>query len=82
MKRKNTLNDDKVKVIKISREALFECIYENFIDNLEDYFDVDPLDVTSTFDINYDTNEFIFCVYSLEKEEGFLNKLSKELDLQ
>lgn len=32
------IEDDKIRVIKISKEALFEFIYEKFIDDQEQYF--------------------------------------------
>ena len=61
MNTQKELNDDEVRVIKISKEALFEFIYEKFIDDQDLYLDVDPLDVTNAFDINFERGEFIFC---------------------
>ena len=43
MNTQKELNDDEVRVIKISKEALFEFIYEKFIDDQDLYLDVDPL---------------------------------------
>ena len=39
------IDENKIRVIKIGKEALFEFIYEKIIDNQEQYFDVDPLEV-------------------------------------
>ena len=35
------LDKNCVRIIKISKEALFEFIYEKFIDDQKEYFDVD-----------------------------------------
>lgn len=40
------IDENRIRVIKIGKEALFEFIYEKFIDNQELYFDVDALEVT------------------------------------
>lgn len=82
MKRRKKLNEDKVRVIKIGKEALFEFIYEKFIDDQDTYFDVEPLEVTDIFDINFERGEFIFCVYKSEDNDGNFIKLPKEIDLQ
>ena len=79
---KKKLNDNSVRVIKISKEALFEFIYEKFIDDEEIFFDVDLLDVISTFDINFERGEFICCVSKAEDADGKMLKLPEEIDLQ
>ena len=47
------MNENSVRVIKISKRALFEFIYEKFIEDQDVFLDVDSLDVTNTFDINF-----------------------------
>ena len=79
---KKELNENSVRVIKISKEALFQFIYEKFIDDEEIYFDVDLLDVISTFDINFERGEFICCVSKVEDADGKMLKLPEEIDLQ
>ncbi|MBE6966948.1 MAG: hypothetical protein E7444_00725 [Ruminococcaceae bacterium] len=79
---KKELNENSVRVIKISKEALFEFIYEKFIDDEELFFDIDLLDVTSTFDINFERGEFICCVSKAEDADGKILKLPEEIDLQ
>ncbi len=79
---KKKLDENSVRVIKISKEALFEFIYEKFIDGEEIFFDVDLLDVVSTFDINFERGEFICCVSKAEDAEGRILKLPEEIDLQ
>ena len=50
MKKKHTpLTNDEVRVIKISEAALYEFIYEKFIDDQDTYLDVDNLSVTDFF---------------------------------
>ena len=82
MKKTKKLDENSVRVIKISKEALFEFIYEKFIDDEEIFFDVDLLDVISTFDINFERGEFICCVSKAEDAEGKILKLPEEIDLQ
>lgn len=79
---KKKLDEDKVRVIKIGREALFEFVYETFMDNLESYFDVDSVEVMSTWNINFEEGVFIFCVHKGEDGAGNIMKLPDEIDLQ
>lgn len=82
MNNKKKLDEDKVRVIKISKEALFEFIYENFIDKQETFFDVNAIEVADAFDIDYELGEFIFGVYKAEDKNGNILTLPKEIDLQ
>ena len=79
---KKRLDENTVRVIKISKEALFEFIYEKFIDDEELFFDIDLLDVISTFDINFERGEFICCVSKSEDANGNILRLPEEIDLQ
>lgn len=79
---KTELNENSVRVIKIGKEALLEFIYEKFIDDEELFFDVDLLDVISTFDINFVRGEFICCVSKAEDADGKMLKFPDEIDLQ
>lgn len=76
------MNENNIRVIKISKEALFEFIYEKFIENQDDYFDVDTTEVSDTFDIDFKRGEFIFCVHKSEDENGRLIEFPKKIDLQ
>lgn len=79
---RSTLNENSVRVIKISKRALFEFIYEKFIEDQDVFLDVDPLDVTNTFDINFKRGEFIFCAYKSEDAKGKIAEFPHEIDLQ
>lgn len=74
------LNDNNVRVIKIGKEALFEFIYETFVENTEQYFDIDPIKVATQFDIDFGRGEFIACVYNFEDDEGKFVTLPEEID--
>lgn len=76
------MNEDTVRVIKISRNALFEFIYEKFIEEQEQFFQVDALDVTDSFDIDWEQGQFIFCVHKSNDANGNMISLPKEIDLQ
>lgn len=69
-KKEKVIPQGKYRVIKISKDALFEFIYESIIDNLECFFDVtDDTKIVTGFDINWDTGEFI-CVARNEYDEN------------
>ncbi len=40
LQKNKTIADDKYRVIKIGKEAIFEFLYESFMDKLETFFDV------------------------------------------
>lgn len=62
MKKRKTIPDGKYRVIKISRDALFEFIYESFTERIEDFLDVsDGTSVVTSFDMDRETGSFI-CV--------------------
>lgn len=76
MKKRKTIPDGKYRVIKISRDALFEFIYESFIDKLEDFLDVsDPTSVVTSFDMDWKSGSFV-CV--ARKECGENERLQME----
>ena len=76
------LKEDEVRVIKIGEEALFEFIYEKFIDDQECYLDVEPVSVTDSFYIDWENRQFIFCAYKSENEKGDFLKLPESIDLE
>ncbi len=68
--KKKTIPDDKYRIIKISKEAIFEFLYESFTDRLELFFDVsDSTTVAASFDIDWDKDEFI-CIARNEMSEN------------
>jgi len=83
LKKKHTpLTNDEVHVIKIGEEALFEFIYEKFIDDQDIYLDVDPLSVTDSFYIDWENRQFIFCAYKTEDENGELLEFDERIDIE
>lgn len=82
MKKEKALDENSVRVIKISKEALFEFIYEKMIDEQEQFLDVDPLSVGNSFDIDWTNDQFIFCAYKSENANGDLLRLPEAVDLQ
>ena len=78
------MRDDEVRVIKIGEKALFEFIYENFIDGQEEFLDLDPEreqgSVTNSFYIDWERREFVFCAYKTENERGELLRLPASTD--
>lgn len=79
---KKKLDEDKVRVIKISKKAIFEFIYENFMRDQDVFFDVDPSEVTNVFHISFERGEFICCTYQSENEKGEFLSVPEEVDLQ
>ncbi|MBR4859126.1 MAG: hypothetical protein IKU08_08070 [Clostridia bacterium] len=78
--KKKTIPDDKYRVIKIGKEAIFEFLYESFTDKIETFFDVsDSSTVVTGFDIDWDKGEFI-CIARNEMSEN--EHLQMNVDLQ
>ena len=80
--KKDILDKDTVRVIKISKDALFEYIYENLVDDQEDFLNVNCLDVSTAFDMDFENNKFIFCAYKSEDENEQILVLPEEIDLK
>lgn len=76
------MDKDKVRVIKISKEALFEFIYEKFNECQADFLDVDPLEVSNWFDIDLESGQFIYCAIRSEDESGNFLAMPKGVDLK
>ncbi len=81
-KSKMRLDEKHVRVIKISKAAITEFIHEKLIDETEKLFDVNLSDVTTSFDIDYDSGELIFCAYKSEKDNDEANNLPDGIDLK
>ena len=80
-KRKPPIPEKNVRVIKISRDALFEFIYENIIDEHDYLLDAPAVGSHNTFSMDWETGEFIFCAYKSEDKYGNLLELPEEIDL-
>lgn len=76
------MNQNKVRVIKISKEALFEFIYEKFNECQADFLEVDPIEVSNHFDINFEDGKFIYCAIKSEDKSGNFLTMPKEINLQ
>ena len=78
--------DNTYRVIKISKEALFEFIYESFIDNQKTFFDVsDGRKIMTSFGIDWEDDSFIVVAQNSNDEPPFYNeidvhKISKAID--
>ena len=82
MKKDKQISENNVRVVKISKNALFEFIYESFMEHQGAFLDVDPLQVTDTVDIDFERGEFIVCAYQSEDHQGNIVKLPDEIDLR
>lgn len=76
------MDKNNYRIIKISKNALYEFIYEKFGENQEEYLDVNALDVGNNFVIDFENGQFIFMVHKSEDENGNIIPLPKEIDLQ
>ena len=69
MAKEKRIPDDKYRIIKIGKEALFELICEAFKDSEEQFFDVtDSTTIVKSFSIDWEKGEFI-CVARNELPE-------------
>ena len=76
------MEKDKVRVIKISKEALFEFIYENFNASQDDFLEVEPKEVSNYFDIDFENGQFIYCAIKSEDEFGNFLTMPDGVNLQ
>lgn len=76
------MDKNNYRIIKISKDALYEFIYEKFVENQEEYLEVNALDVMNNFEIDFENGQFIFMVHKCEYENGNIIPLPKEVDLQ
>lgn len=71
-KRKREIPTDRYRIIKIGREAVYECLRECIMDKVEPFFEVsDSTTVVEQFDIDWEMGEFIVVArrkYEEEKE--------------
>lgn len=74
------MKDNECRVIKISKEALFEFIYEKFIEEQALYLDT-KAEITTNCFMDYDTNSFMFVGYKTTDKKGNINRLPEEIDL-
>ena len=78
--------DDTYRVIKISKDALLEFIYESFIDNQETFFDItDGTKIVTSFDVDWENDSFIMIAQNADEELPFgkeidVKKISKAID--
>lgn len=83
IERKHTMIDNnKIRVIKIGPEALFEFIYEKFIEEQECYLEVNPTSVTNIFDVDWENGQFIFCAYNSVDLQENIAQMPESVDLK
>ncbi len=69
MNNQKRIPDDKYRIIKIGKDALFELITEAFKDGEEEFFDVsDSTTIVTSFSIDWEKGEFI-CIARNELPE-------------
>ena len=83
-KKKRQLEKDRYRIIKLSKEALWEFIYESVLDKQEVYFDLsDGTEITAHFDINFETGDFVALVRNSVDDEPMKGlRIPDGIDLQ
>ncbi|MDE6952563.1 MAG: hypothetical protein K2P09_01980 [Erysipelotrichales bacterium] len=76
------IDNNKIRVIKIGPEALFEFIYEKFIEEQECYLEVNPTSVTNIFDVDWENGQFIFCAYNSVDLQENIAQMPESVDLK
>ena len=85
-KAEKKIPENTYRVIKISKEALFEFIYESFIDNQETFFDItDGTKIITSFNMDWEDGSFIMIAQNCKDEPPFynevdVNKISRTID--
>lgn len=71
--------DNTYRVIKISKEALFEFIYESFIDNQKVFLNIsDETSVVTSYNMDWDEKTFIIVAQNANEKMPFYN----DIDMQ
>ncbi len=81
-KKKELLEQNVCRVIKIDKEALFEFIYESFVRDQEQLLGISACDHMNNFTIDWESGEFIFTAHRDEDENGKITPLPKDIDIQ
>lgn len=77
------MKDKVCRIIKIDKDALFEFIYENFISQEEVLLDLkSSVGISNSFDINWETGEFIFMAHNGEDADENIISLPKDIDIK
>ncbi|MGN2370117.1 hypothetical protein ACTFJW_08645 [Clostridium cagae] len=76
------MDKNNYRIIKISKDVLYEFIYEKFVENQEEYLEVNALEVGNSFEIAFENGQFIFMAHKSEDENENIIPLPKEIDLQ
>lgn len=74
------MDKDKYRFIKISKQALWEFIYESMTEHQSEFFDVEPTEISSHFAVDFDTGNLLWLVHKSEDSEGNLIALPKDID--
>jgi hypothetical protein len=78
-KKAKNLKNNQYRIIKISKDALFEFIYESIIDKQAAFFDIpDVTKIVSHHNVNFETGEYIIIVHNDNKKTL---KLPEDIDL-
>ena len=77
----NPLPEDRVRVIKIGREALLELIYEWFIGSQGQLMDVDAVSMQNAWSMDFENGQFLFCACPAEDAEGNFREIPQEISL-
>ena len=68
--------DNTYRVIKISKEALYEFIYESFIDNQEQFLDIsDGTSVVHGFGIDWEEDSFTFVARTSKSDDDIFDEI-------
>ena len=76
------LKTGRARVIKISKEALLEFIYEKFIEEQSQFLEVEPTEVADRFELNFADGDFIFAAWRDEDPEGNFLPMPGQIDLR
>jgi len=85
-KEEKKIPDNTYRVIKISKDALYEFIYESFLDNQETFFDVtDGTKINHHFSIDWENDAFTVVAENASDDPPFYSnidvaKISRAID--
>ena len=75
-KKEKKIPDNTYRVIKISKEALYEFVYETFIENQEQFLDIsDGTSVVNGFCMDWEDDSFTFIARTAKNDDDFFEEI-------
>lgn len=69
------------RIVKVDKKTLFEFIYETFIAQHDDMFDISSVECINSFAIDWENGTFIFTAHKAENADGNIIPFPEDIDI-